>query len=126
MFRKITAETTAVSLTFALLASAAQAEVVELTDVQMEQITAGAFGVAPGTSNLYDIRGYTYTYQSGNNFIDNQGVVWTARAIYYFSDNSALGVLINAAGQVWDGGYNAVTGPAPTATSVLINYLYTS
>jgi hypothetical protein len=123
MFRKTT--TTAVSLMFALVASAAQAEVVELTDVQMDQITAGAFGVYPGTSNLYDIRGFTYTFQSGN-FIDNQGVVWAPRAIYYFSDNSALGVLINTAGQVWDGGYNAINGPAPTATTVLIKYLYTS
>ena len=119
MFSKTTI--TAVILMFALLASAAQAEVVELTDVQMDQVTAGAFGVQVGTFNLYDIRGYTYTFQSGNYFIDNQGVVWAPRAIYYFSDNIALGVLTNAAGQVWDGGYNALTGPA-----VPINYLYTS
>jgi hypothetical protein len=109
MFRKITVEVTAVGLALTVLASVAQAEATELTDAQMELITAGAFQVVATTSNLVDSRQITYTFRPAtSDFIDNSspaGVVWTPRAVYWYANNTAFGVLTNAAGQTWDGGF---------------------
>jgi hypothetical protein len=120
MFRKITVEVTAVGLALTVLTSVAQAEATELTDAQMELITAGAFQVVAGTSNLVDNSQITYTFRPAtSDFIDNSGVVWTPRAVYWYANNLAFGVLTNAAGQTWDGGFTVTTGPMSGPTRVL-------
>jgi hypothetical protein len=121
MFRKTTAEVTAVGLALTVLASVAQAETTELTDAQMDQITAGAFQVVTGTFNLVDSLQKTYTFREAtSDFIDNSGIVWTPRAVYWYPNNLAFGVLTNADGQTWDGGFTVTTGPiSGTPTKVL-------
>src|SRR5512132_3011335 len=112
MFRKITVEVTAVGLALTVLTSVAQAEAIELTDAQMEVIRAGAFQVVAGTFNLADVNQMTYTFRPAtSDFIDNSGVVWTPRAVYWYANNVSFGVLTNAAGQAWDGGFTVTTGP---------------
>jgi hypothetical protein len=120
MFRKITVEVTAVGLALTVLASVAQAEATELTDAQMELITAGAFQIVSGTFNLVDSLQNTYTFRAATlDFIDNSGVVWTPRAVYWYANNIAFGVLTNAAGQTWDGGFTVTTGPMSGHINVL-------
>jgi hypothetical protein len=120
MFRRTTAEVTAVGLALTVLASAVQAEAAELTDAQMDQITAGAFQVVAGTLNLLDSRQITYTFRPvTSDFTDNSGGVWTTRAVYWYANNIAFGVLTNASGQSWDGGFSATTGPLMSPTNVL-------
>ena len=63
MFRRTTVEVTAVGLALTVLASVARAETTELTDAQMDQITAGAFQVVTGSFNLVDSRQITYTFR---------------------------------------------------------------
>jgi hypothetical protein len=113
MFRMTTVKVTAVGLALTALASVARAETIELTDAQMEQITAGAFQVVPGTFNLVDNRQITYTFRPATlDFTDNSAAVWTPVAVYWYPSGSiAYGVLTNAAGQTWDGGFTVTTGP---------------
>jgi hypothetical protein len=139
MFRKTTVEVTTLSLALTVLASVAQAETTELTDAQMDQITAGAFQVVPGTFNLLDSPGCVsgacspsgsqnmYTFRPAtSDFIDNRDVVWTPVAVYWYAapNNLAFGVLTNAGGQAWDGGYTVTTGPisgTPTQIVLLVS-----
>lgn len=120
MFGKITIEVTAIGLALTVLTSVAQAEAIELTDAQMELISAGAFQVVPSTFNLLDSLQHTYTFRPNtSDFIDNGGVVWSPRAVYWYSNNIAFGVLTNAAGQTWDGGFTVTAGPMSGPVKVL-------
>jgi hypothetical protein len=116
MIRKTTAKAVGIALTG--LVSIAPAEATELTDAQMDQITAGAFQVAAGTLNLLDttqqpLGQKTYTFRPATlDFIDMAtDVVWTPKVIYWFPNSLAFGVLTNAAGQTWDGGLTVTSGP---------------
>jgi hypothetical protein len=125
MFRKITVEVTTLSLALTVLASVAQAETTELTDAQMDQITAGAFLVVPpGTFNLVDSQNKTYTFRSATLDFTDGAVVWTPVAVYWYGapTNLAFGVLTSANGQVaWDGGYTVNTGPiSGTPTQIVL------
>lgn len=110
MFRRTTVEVTAVGLALTVLASVARAETTELTDAQMDQITAGAFQVVTGSFNLVDSRQITYTFRPATLDFTDGNAVWTPVAVYWYS-TAAIGVLTNAAGQTWDGGLTVTTGP---------------
>ena len=110
MFRRTTVEVTAVGLALTVLASAAPAETIELTNAQMDQITAGAFQVVPATFNLVDSRQITYTFRPATLDFTDGNAVWTPVAVYWYP-TAAIGVLTNAAGQTWDGGLTVTTGP---------------
>jgi hypothetical protein len=126
MFRKTTFEVTTLGLALTVLASVAQAETTELTDAQMDQITAGAFQVVPGTFNLVDSQNpqKTYTFRSATLDFTDGAVVWTPVAVYWYGapTNLAFGVLTSANGQVaWDGGYTVTTGPiSGTPTQIVL------
>jgi hypothetical protein len=113
MFRKTNAEVTVVGFALAVLASAAQAETVELADVQMDQITAGAFAITATTNNLVDINNNFYIFNAAtSSFTDTLGVVWNPAPIYWYHANGlAMGLLIGPQGQIWDGGYYSLSGP---------------
>jgi hypothetical protein len=117
MFRKANAAVTVVGLALAVLASATQAETVELTDVQMDQITAGAFAIAASTNNLVDINNNFYIFNPvTSTFTDTQNIVWTPAPMYWYHANGlAMGLLVGPQGQLWDGGYYSLSGP-------LVNY----
>ena len=135
MFRKANAEVTVVGFALAVLASAAQAETVELADVQMDQITAGAFSVPIGTFNLVDCGGAvgcstlpqsTYTFRdTTGDFTDQNGAVWTPVGSVYWFGGVAFGVLATPDPQtglmrIWDGGATITTGPiSGTPTKIL-------
>jgi hypothetical protein len=104
MFRRTTVEVTAIGLALTVLASVVRAETTELTDAQMDQITAGAFQVAAGTFNLVDSRQSTYTFRPATLDFTDGNAVWTPVAVYWYPNSTAIGVLTNAAGQTWDGG----------------------
>jgi hypothetical protein len=132
MSRKPVAQATAVVFALAVLANAALAEPVELTDAKMDQITAGAFvSLDPATNNtniIMDSLNVTYTRTIDNNYVDSTGVTWIPLVLYYFSSPSqvtpdgtvtpAVGVLYNTAtGQFWDGGFQVVrSSPADLST----------
>ena len=112
MFRRTTVEVTAVGLALTVLASVARAETTELTDAQMDQITAGAFQVVTGSFNLVDSRQITYTFRPATLDFTDGNAVWTPVAVYWYPNSTAaIGVLTNAAGQTWDGGLTVTTGP---------------
>jgi hypothetical protein len=129
MFRSVAV--TAVGLALTVLANVAQAETTELTDAQMDQITAGAFSVVFGTSNLQDCGGTmacsafpqsTYTFRPDTrDFIDlNSGVVWAPVGSVYWFGGVAFGVLRDPTGRIWDGGLTVTTGPiSGTPTQIL-------
>jgi hypothetical protein len=129
MIRKTTAKAVGIALTGVV--SVAPAEATELTDAQMDQITAGAFQVAVGSLNLLDCGGTpacsfpqnTYTFRPAtSDFTDNSGAVWTPKVIYWFPNSLAFGVLTNAAGQTWDGGLTVTSGPiSATPTMAIVN-----
>jgi hypothetical protein len=121
MLRKTIVGVTAVGLALTVLASGALAETTELTNAQMDQITAGAFQVVQTTFNLVASQDM-YTFRPATlDFTDNSGAVWTPVAVYWYPNNIAFGVLTNAAGQTWDGGFTVTTGPiSGTPTQVIL------
>jgi hypothetical protein len=109
MFRKTTSGVAAVGLALAVLASEAQAEGVELTDGQMDQITAGAFAAIGNTYDMVDVNNIIYKSAAPGStiYIDSGNVSWQATVLYYFPNNVVFGVLINPlTGQIWDGGFS--------------------
>lgn len=116
MFRKTTAEVAAVALALTVLASVAQAETTELTDAQMDQITAGVFLVVGGVNlqdsseNLFIRQAVPTEYLAGT-------VLWRsdlADPIRYFPANGpspayAVGTLIGPGEVRNTGGYTAPT-----------------
>ena len=126
MFRSVAV--TAVGLALTVLANVAQAETTELTDAQMDRITAGAFSVPIGTFNLVDCGGTmacafpqsTYTFRPDTlDFTDQNGVVWAPVGSVYWFGGVAFGVLRDPTGRIWDGGSTVTTGPVsgtPTQT----------
>ena len=89
-------EAAGVVLALAVLTSAARAETVELTDAQMDQITAGAFEVVNG-ANLRDSSGTLYSAQSpqpttqykiteaGMRPATEVGTVWTGNIMLFLN-----------------------------------------
>jgi hypothetical protein len=96
MFSKITAEVTAVGLALIVLAlSATQAKATELTEAQMDQITAGAFqvvgGLPPGgLGNLQDISNNVFVRQADPTKYLLGTVEWTGNVRYF--DGTAPGL----------------------------------
>ncbi len=98
MFSKITAEVTAVGLALIVLAlSATQAKATELTEAQMDQITAGAFqvvgGLPPGGSgNLQDISNNLFIRQAADptKYLVGGTVTWMGNVRYF--DGTAPGL----------------------------------
>ena len=107
MTRKIAISSAAAALlALGTLTGAALAEPVELTEAQMDQVSAGAFAY-DSAGNLQDTYGFVYTYDPESGlYQDDAGVVWEAPAgIYYHEDGHAYGFLWNGElGVPWDGG----------------------
>ena len=111
MSRETAAETVAVVLTLGILASPVRAELLELTDTQLDNVTAGAFTVV--ANNPLQLTGYynaaPVTLQSTDNGLHYTGpgnVTWTTQVLYISTTQGfAVGVLYNPQYQYWDGGY---------------------
>jgi hypothetical protein len=116
MSHKTAAKAAAVVLALAVLTSAARAEAAELTDAQMDQITAGAFlvvgGLPPGgLGSLQDSSNNLYIRQTVPTQYLVGTVLWEGN-ITYFPGNPpyAVGTLIGPAGTApRDGGFTVPT-----------------
>ena len=119
MFRKITAEVTAVGLALTVLASAAQVKATELTEAQMDQITAGAFQVV-GAKNLLDSSNNLYIRQADPTQYLVGTVVWSGNLTFFNGTPTtpglpavtpyAVGTLIGPGGQMNTGGFVVAPG----------------
>jgi hypothetical protein len=113
----IASRSASVVLALSTLSSVALAEPVELTEAQMDQVTAGAF-LYDSAGNLTDIYGFVYTYDSATGLYHSaDGWVWEApNGIYYAeagrhaqTEPTAYGWLINwESDLIWDGGFQTV------------------
>jgi hypothetical protein len=116
MSRRTTAELTASAFALAVLVSTPPVQAAELTDAELDQITAGAFIADPSNNIIVDINQHSYTRISDTapyNYIDELGNTWTP-AVLYYDGNTAIGVLIGPNGQIWDGGFTTVIADVPT------------
>ena len=120
MSRKKIADAAAVVLTLGILASPVRAELVKLTDEQMDKVTAGAFTVGMDYNILLGSHnGANILLQSTNNGITytDGDVTWTTQALYISTtEGFAVGVLSNPQGQYWDGGFQLPANYVMTIT----------
>jgi hypothetical protein len=106
---KIAIISTSVALALGTLSSVALAEPMELTEAQMDQVTAGYF-YYDSFNNLYDI--YTNVYYPDpavpGDYVSSQGVRYTALTAIWTEGGLAYGVLQNAVtGALHDGSCDA-------------------
>jgi hypothetical protein len=115
-------------LTLGILASPVQAGPIKLTNVQMDNVTAGAFIVwmDPNTLiyNPHILIGFNgqnpITLQSSDNgftYVSSDGITWNNPLLLVSTRlGYAEGVLVGPQGQQWDGGY-----PFPHLTPALVD-----
>jgi hypothetical protein len=76
-----TSQAIGVIFALAVLANAALAEPAELTDAEMDQITAGAFAsfdlASNNTNTIIDSNNVVYTRTSDHTYVDSTGVTWS-------------------------------------------------
>ena len=99
-----------VVLTLGVRANDARAETAELTDAQMDKITAGAWTRGAGF-DLVDSFGIYYRFVSTGPgtgyYLDTNNAQWNiVGTVYFLSNNHAFGVLITPNQVLWDGGYS--------------------
>ena len=125
MSRRTTAELTASAFALAVLVSTPLGHAAELTDAELDQITAGAFTADSSNNTIVDVNSHSYTRVSDTapyNYTDELGNYWTPAVLYYYN-NIAIGVLIGPGGQIWDGGFNITPPSLPGYTYKIGNGL---
>jgi hypothetical protein len=110
MFNRTAAEAAVVVLTVGILASPVRAELVKLTDEQMDKVTAGAFTVGTDPNILIGFHNGAYiVLESTDNGITYTAgkVTWTTQVLYISTtppgQGYAVGVLSSQTGEHWDG-----------------------
>jgi hypothetical protein len=76
---KIASRSASIALALGTLSSVALAEPLELTEAQMDQVTAGAFTI-DSAGILHDASGFDYTRQSDGRYLSSDGFFWEVRA----------------------------------------------
>ena len=118
MSRATAADNVYIVLTLGILASPIRAEVIQLSDTQMDSITAGVFIVLQDPNILAFnpntlvglLNGQPIVLQSSDNgntyHLVADGTIWTTKELYISTTQGyAAGFLSGPQGQSWDGGH---------------------